>query len=116
MGNMPKSLGERFTYFEEIFRTGGTADVYQGVDLHNCGRSVAVKFLRDLLISDAHTELAFDREFRALSKLVHPGIVDLVDAGREESTDRRYIITEWLAKTAASCKQLYIFQVRRPNR
>lgn len=96
---MSKSLGERFRYFEEEKRTGGTADVYKGVDLQNAGRKIAVKFLRDLYISDSHTALAFEREQLALSKLAHPAIVELIDAGRDPETGSRFIVTEWLPHT-----------------
>ena len=95
---MPKSLGNRFTYFEDEIRPGGTADVYRGLDLENRGREVAIKLLKQTVLSNEHTELAFERELRSLDKLSHPNIVELIDIGKDADSGRRFLVMEWLPK------------------
>ena len=56
---------------------GGMADVFRAVDTDD-GRAVAVKLVRS---ADPELARRFAQEAKALARLVHPGMVRLLDAG-----------------------------------
>ena len=74
-------LGGRYEVREVIGR-GGMADVYLGVDAR-LGRQVAIKVLKSTLSSDATFRNRFRLEAMAASKMSHPSIVRVFDAGDE---------------------------------
>ena len=76
-------LGGRYEVREVIGR-GGMADVYLGVDAR-LGRQVAIKVLKSTLSSDATFRNRFRLEAMAASKMSHPSIVRVFDAGDEEN-------------------------------
>ena len=74
-------LGGRYEVRELIGR-GGMADVYLGVDAR-LGRQVAIKVLKSTLSSDPSFRNRFRLEAMAASKMSHPSIVRVFDAGDE---------------------------------
>jgi hypothetical protein len=77
----------------EVLPPGGMARVAKVVDSHS-NRLLALKIQLGGS-SDAFAELAFQREYEALSNLSHPNIVELVDSGRTDEGDL-YLALEWL--------------------
>lgn len=76
-------LGGRYEVREVIGR-GGMADVYLGVDAR-LGRQVAIKILKSTLSSDPTFRNRFRLEAMSASKMSHPSIVRVFDAGDEEN-------------------------------
>jgi eukaryotic-like serine/threonine-protein kinase len=76
-------LGGRYEV-REIIGRGGMADVYLGVDAR-LGRQVAIKVLKSTLSSDATFRNRFRLEAMSASKMSHPSIVRVFDAGDEEN-------------------------------
>lgn len=76
-------LGGRYEV-RDIIGRGGMADVYLGVDAR-LGRQVAIKVLKSTLSSDATFRNRFRLEAMAASKMSHPSIVRVFDAGDEEA-------------------------------
>ena len=74
-------LGGRYEVREVIGR-GGMADVYLGVDAR-LGRQVALKILKSTLSSDPTFRNRFRLEAMSASKMSHPSIVRVFDAGDE---------------------------------
>jgi len=62
---------------------GGMGEVYLARDTNGALR--ALKIVRTDRVNDAPTVARFRREVLALGKLTHPGIVQIVDAGRLDS-------------------------------
>lgn len=80
-------LGGRYEV-HNIAGRGGMADVYQGRD-GRLGRDVAIKVLKSTLSSDAHARERFRREAMAVSKMAHPTVVRVFDAGDEGDADEQ---------------------------
>lgn len=82
--------------FREHLGSGGMADVYRARDTE-LGRDVAVKVFRadDDTVADLQRR---EREIRLLSRLNHPGLVGIHDAGvlMDEGVARRYIVMEYV--------------------
>jgi eukaryotic-like serine/threonine-protein kinase len=76
-------LGGRYEVREVIGR-GGMADVYLGIDAR-LGRQVALKILKSTLSSDPTFRNRFRLEAMAASKMSHPSIVRVFDAGDEDN-------------------------------
>lgn len=76
-------LGGRYEV-REIIGRGGMADVYLGIDAR-LGRQVAIKVLKSTLSSDPTFRNRFRLEAMASSKMSHPSIVRVFDAGDEEN-------------------------------
>ena len=74
-------LGGRYEV-REIIGRGGMGDVYLGVDAR-LGRQVAIKVLKSTLSSDPTFRNRFRLEAMAASKMSHPSIVRVFDAGDE---------------------------------
>jgi serine/threonine-protein kinase len=62
------------------------ADVYKGRDAR-LARDVAIKVLKSTLSTDASARERFRREAMAVSKMAHPTVVRVFDAGDEGDTD-----------------------------
>lgn len=78
------------------FKSGGMADVYKATDLQNNNQQVAVKLFRQgLFEAEIVTETVL-REINALKELKHPNIVQLLDHGIDEETNRNFIVMEWI--------------------
>jgi eukaryotic-like serine/threonine-protein kinase len=82
--------------FRERLGAGGMADVYRARDTE-LGRDVAVKVFRadDDTVADLQRR---EREIRLLSRLSHPGLVGIHDAGvlMHEGVARRYVVMEYI--------------------
>ncbi|RCL91821.1 MAG: serine/threonine protein kinase, partial [Microbacterium sp.] len=74
-------LSGRYRIDESIGR-GGMASVYRGYDL-TLGRDVAIKILDPELARDAGFRTRFRLEAQAASRMSHPTIVRVFDAGEE---------------------------------
>ena len=81
-----RQLSGRYEVHELIGR-GGMADVYRGMDAR-LGRDVAIKVLKSTLNSDHVSRDRFRKEAMSASKMAHPTIVRVFDAGDEmDDTD-----------------------------
>ena len=78
-------LSDRYEVGEVIGR-GGMASVYRGRDL-TLGREVAIKILESDLAVDATFRTRFRLEAQAASRMSHPTIVRVYDAGEDVETD-----------------------------
>lgn len=74
-------LSGRYEVHELVGR-GGMADVYRGMDAR-LGRDVAIKVLKSTLSSDQTSRDRFRKEAMSASKMAHPTIVRVFDAGDE---------------------------------
>lgn len=80
----PRVLSGRYRIDEPIGR-GGMASVYRGYDL-TLGRAVAVKILDRELANDNAFRTRFRLEAQAASRMAHPTIVRVFDAGEDTDT------------------------------
>lgn len=78
-------LSDRYLVGELIGR-GGMASVYRGQDL-TLGRDVAIKILKRELAADSTFRTRFRLEAQAASRMSHPTIVRVYDAGEDTETD-----------------------------
>ncbi|MDW4574398.1 Stk1 family PASTA domain-containing Ser/Thr kinase [Microbacterium sp. M3] len=80
----PRVLSGRYRIDEPIGR-GGMASVYRGYDL-TLGREVAIKILDRELADDNAFRTRFRLEAQAASRMAHPTIVRVYDAGEDTRT------------------------------
>ena len=80
----PRVLSGRYRIDEPIGR-GGMASVYRGRDL-TLGREVAIKILDRDLAGDNAFRTRFRLEAQAASRMAHPTIVRVFDAGEDSET------------------------------
>jgi len=71
---------------DELIGRGGMASVYRGYDL-TLGREVAIKILQSDLAGDSGFRTRFRLEAQAASRMAHPAIVRVFDAGEDAETD-----------------------------
>jgi beta-lactam-binding protein with PASTA domain/predicted Ser/Thr protein kinase len=69
----------------DVIGRGGMADVYRGEDT-KLGRTVAIKILKAQLALDPAFRTRFRQEAQAASRMAHPTIVRVFDAGEETIT------------------------------
>lgn len=81
----PRVLSGRYR-IDEIIGRGGMASVYRGEDL-KLGRPVAIKLLKRELASDSAFRTRFRMEAQSASRMSHPTIVRVFDAGEDSDTD-----------------------------
>ena len=81
----------------------GMSTVYQALDTV-LERPVAVKLLAEHLAEDEAFVARFRREALAAAKLMHPNVVQVFDSGRDDATDRHYIVMEYV--DGPSCADL----------
>ncbi|MFD5224062.1 Stk1 family PASTA domain-containing Ser/Thr kinase [Microbacterium sp. NPDC058342] len=79
MSTEPRILGDRYRVDEAIGQ-GGMAQVHRGRDL-TLGREVAIKILDPELARDTAFRTRFRLEAQAASRMSHPSIVRVFDAG-----------------------------------
>ncbi|MBA8817097.1 serine/threonine-protein kinase [Microbacterium halimionae] len=77
----PRLLSERYRV-DELIGTGGMASVYRGYDA-TLGREVAIKLLKPELAADSAFRTRFRLEAQAASRMAHPSIVRVFDAGED---------------------------------
>ena len=78
-------LSERYRV-DELIGRGGMASVYRGQDL-TLGRQVAIKILKRELADDSAFRTRFRLEAQSASRMSHPAIVRVFDAGEDCETD-----------------------------
>lgn len=83
MSGEPRVLAGRYRVDEQIGQ-GGMAKVFRGADL-TLGRDVAIKILETSLAADMAFRTRFRLEAQSASRMSHPSIVRVFDAG--EDTD-----------------------------
>jgi len=83
-------LGKRYDIIHRL-GSGGMAHVYQAYDT-KLQREVAIKILRESLLTDSAFTARFLREARAAANLSHPNLVTVHDFGQDR--DRYYIVME----------------------
>jgi serine/threonine protein kinase len=81
----PRVLAGRYRV-DELIGRGGMASVYRGFDV-TLGREVALKILKRELADDAAFRTRFRLEAQAASRMAHPAIVRVFDAGEGTETD-----------------------------
>lgn len=67
---------------DELIGRGGMASVYRGQDL-TLGRAVAIKILKRELAADGAFRTRFRLEAQAASRMAHPAVVRVYDAGED---------------------------------
>ncbi|WP_374192221.1 Stk1 family PASTA domain-containing Ser/Thr kinase [Microbacterium sp. SD291] len=101
MSAEPRVLAGRYRV-DELIGHGGMAKVYRGYDL-TLGREVAVKILDPDLARDTAFRTRFRLEAQAASRMSHPSIVRVFDAGDPSTAGRSdeppYIIMELIGGT-----------------
>ncbi|MDQ1123926.1 Stk1 family PASTA domain-containing Ser/Thr kinase [Microbacterium trichothecenolyticum] len=70
---------------DDLIGRGGMASVYRGYD-QTLGRTVAIKILKTDLAGDAAFRTRFRLEAQAASRMAHPTIVRVFDAGEDVET------------------------------
>jgi serine/threonine-protein kinase len=85
-------LGDRYRLDAQI-GTGGMSTVYRAFDT-TLERTVAVKLMHREIASDNDQLERFRREARAVAQLSHPHIVNVIDAGEDDS--RPFIVLEYV--------------------
>ncbi|MFB8387659.1 Stk1 family PASTA domain-containing Ser/Thr kinase [Microbacterium sp. NPDC055910] len=84
MSAEPRVLSGRYR-IDELIGRGGMASVYRGYDL-TLGREVAIKVLARDLANDNAFRTRFRLEAQAASRMAHPAIVRVFDAGEDSET------------------------------
>lgn len=74
-----RMLAGRYS-IDELLGQGGMATVYRGTDV-KLGRQVAIKVMRANLADDDQFRSRFRQEAQSASRLAHPGVVRVLDAG-----------------------------------
>ncbi|WP_424936803.1 MULTISPECIES: Stk1 family PASTA domain-containing Ser/Thr kinase [Bacteria] len=85
MSTQQRVISDRYRVDEPIGR-GGMAQVYRGYDL-TLGRVVAIKILDRELARDTAFRTRFRMEAQAASRMAHPSIVRVFDAGEDTSAE-----------------------------
>ena len=80
----PRVLSGRYRV-DELIGRGGMATVFRGYDL-TLGRQVAIKVLNRDLANDNSFRTRFRLEAQAASRMAHPTIVRVFDAGEDSET------------------------------
>ncbi|MGO1853933.1 MAG: Stk1 family PASTA domain-containing Ser/Thr kinase [Microbacterium sp.] len=85
MSSEPRIIAERYRV-DDLIGHGGMAKVYRGYDL-TLGRDVAIKILDPELARDTAFRTRFRLEAQAASRMSHPSIVRVFDAGDPSSAE-----------------------------
>jgi eukaryotic-like serine/threonine-protein kinase len=98
----PTEVAGRYR-IERRLGAGGMSTVFMAVDTV-LERQVAVKLLAEHLADDEAFVARFRREAVAAARLQHPNIVQVFDSGLDPSSDRHYIVMEYVE--GPSCADL----------
>ena len=74
-----RMLAGRYS-IDELLGQGGMSTVYRGTDV-KLGRQVAIKIMRANLADDEQFRSRFRQEAQSASRLAHPSVVRVLDAG-----------------------------------
>ncbi len=88
-----RPLGGSFVALKKLGQ-GGMGTVYEGKQIQ-FERTVAIKVLSTLHMTDEQVYARFDREAKSIARVVHPNVVQLIDSGIEED-DIAYIVMEYV--------------------
>src|SRR5690606_12178169 len=91
-------FNERFALANngEAVSKGGMADVFRAYDLEE-NQVVAIKLFKENLNFDPVQKEAYEREQKSLFELnVHPNVVSLISTGMDKTTNRHYLVLEWV--------------------
>lgn len=101
-------LGKKLGQFrlESLLGTGGMACVFRGMDTIN-NKPVAIKVMDDPAQRDAEYAQRFLREWKAVAKLDHPHIINLIDVGKEKGI--LYMVMDYV-EGADLAKVLHAYQ------
>jgi eukaryotic-like serine/threonine-protein kinase len=98
----PTQVAGRYR-IERRLGAGGMSTVFMATDTV-LERPVAIKLLAEHLAEDDAFVARFRREALAAARLQHPNIVQVFDSGRDPSSDRHYIVMEYV--DGPSCADL----------
>ncbi|MFN3201265.1 MAG: protein kinase domain-containing protein [Bradymonadia bacterium] len=87
-------IADRY-HLEALVGEGGMGAVYRAVD-QRTARTVAVKIIRDAGASDLRMVRLFNREIRAVARLDHPGVVQVLDHGVDHN-GRPFYVMEFIS-------------------
>jgi serine/threonine protein kinase len=93
-------IAGRYAEIANTRRVGGQGEVFQATDLHQGGRTVAVKLLP--ATADAIYRIYFERSTAANRKLNHPNIAALLDSGIDATAGSYYLVMNWIPDTLST--------------
>src|SRR5687767_4534406 len=98
----PTDVADRYR-LERRLGAGGMSTVFLALDTV-LERRVAVKLLAEHLAEDEDFVARFRREALSAAKLQHPNVVQVFDSGKDEDSERHYIVMEYVE--GPSCADL----------
>ena len=98
----PTTVADRYR-LERRLGAGGMSTVFLAMDTV-LERRVAVKLLAEHLAEDEAFVARFRREALAAARLQHPNIVQVFDSGKDQDSERHYIVMEFVE--GPSCADL----------
>src|SRR5262245_27166654 len=96
----PTEVAGRYL-IERRLGAGGMSTVFQARDTV-LERAVAVKLLAEHLADDEAFVYRFRREALSAARLQHPNIVQVFDSGQDPSSQRHYIVMEYVDGPSAA--------------
>jgi serine/threonine protein kinase len=96
----PTEIAGRYV-IERRLGAGGMSTVFMAKDTV-LERPVAVKLLAEHLADDEAFVFRFRREALSAARLQHPNIVQVFDSGQDPSTERHYIVMEYVDGPSAA--------------
>lgn len=81
-------------HIQSLVCEGGMGRIFKALDRSN-ERPVAIKFLSDIFLGNKNVRQRFEREYRLLSSLKHPGVITVFDYGADER--QCYIVMEYVS-------------------
>lgn len=103
-------LDERFVFFDEPPRVGGSARVFRASDHQANGRVVAVKILESRTRDIHFLRASLNRELQVLHEFRHPNVVELIDFAVDDGEGNPYIVLEWIEKDLAEMLTDQVFE------
>src|SRR5215208_552422 len=96
----PTEIAGRYL-IERRLGAGGMSTVFMAKDTV-LERPVAVKLLAEHLADDEAFVFRFRREALSAARLQHPNVVQVFDSGQDQSTERHYIVMEYVDGPSAA--------------
>src|SRR5215208_667283 len=88
------TIGERYLV-EKKLGQGGMGKVYLARDLKLRNRPVVIKILLEASLQNPYLKQKFEQEVEALSRIEHPNVVGVLDAG--ELSGKPYIVMQYVS-------------------